>query len=131
MPDLESLFFPTIEFDQSVLNQLLTEHLVRSNSYDVAKKFQEETGEKLGAEIIEKQMKLKSIVPPQGEINLDLALEWLKVRQTMDQSENKALGKGKSGNVFQDLEFRIQKAKCTKMLSNAVQIWKAILDQKP
>ena len=68
--------------------------MVRSNSYDVAKKFQEETGEKLGAEIIEKQIKLKSIVPPQGEINLDLALEWLKVRQTMGQSENKALGKG-------------------------------------
>ena len=74
-------------------------------------------------------MKLKSIVPPQGEINLDLALEWLKVRQKMDQTENKALGKGNQVNVFQDLEFRIQKAKCTKMLANAVSIWKAILDQ--
>ena len=131
LPDLDSLFFPNVEFDKSILNTLITEHLVRQNSYEVAKKFQEETGEQLGAEIIEKQMKLRSIVPPQGEINLELALEWLRVRQTMDQTERRALSNQNKKDVFEDLEFRIQKAKCTKMLAEAVQIWKTILDQKP
>ena len=45
LPDLDSLFFPNVEFDKSILNTLITEHLVRQNSYEVAKKFQEETGE--------------------------------------------------------------------------------------
>ena len=107
LPDLDSLFFPNVEFDKSILNTLITEHLVRQNSYEVAKKFQEETGEQLGAEIIEKQMKLRSIVPPQGEINLELALEWLRVRQTMDQTERRALSNQNKKDVFEDLEFRI------------------------
>ena len=76
-------------------------------------------------------MKLRSIVPPQGDINLDLALEWLKLRQHMDITEKAALGKQNQINVLEDLEFRIQKAKCAQMLANAVQIWKVILDQKP
>ena len=49
----------------------------------------------------------------------------------MDSTEQKALGKTNQKHVLEDLEFLIQKAKCAKMLANAVQIWKAILDQKP
>ena len=52
-------------------------------------------------------MKLRSIVPPQGEIDLELALEWLRVRRTMDQTERKALSNQNKKDVFEDLEFRI------------------------
>ena len=87
LPDLESLFFEKVQFDTSIINQLISEYLVRSCPGEMTTQFQEETGDKLIAEIIEKQMKLKQIVPPSGNININEALDWLKNRRNMIKTE--------------------------------------------
>ena len=89
--DLDSLFWPEVgEPDESVLNELISEHMVLDDPGRLAKvidHFCRETGVGMHKmeSLVEKQRNLRKIVPAVLSreietaelINIELALEWL------------------------------------------------------
>ena len=52
-------------------------------------------------------MKLKKIAPPEGNVNINEALDWLKNRRNMIKTEHKALGKEQVIDNLELLEFKV------------------------